>query len=187
MPFSSPRSRKPRRRLLGSANFVLGGCLGVALSFLYQQLTLALLSSSLPPPAPRAVPLDPPRAGHFHAIIIPAGGQLEEGPPAHVLARLERALQLYRMAPSPKPYLITTAHGTPHKPCPRDVVGFERHEAQDNAQWLIRHGVPPDAMLEESLSLETVGNAFFTRVIHTDTRSLRRLVVVNNRFHMPRT
>ena len=41
-------------------------------------------------------------------------------------------------------------------------------------------------MLEESTSLETVGNAFFVRVLHTDVRGLRRLAVVNNRFHMPR-
>lgn len=132
------------------------------------------------------VPLEPPRVGNFHAIIVPAGGQHQDGPPAHVLARLERALQLYRMAPDPKPYIITTAWGTPHKPCPHDFAGFERHESQDNAKWLIENGVSPPHVLEESVSLETVGNAFFTRVIHTDVRSLRKLVVVNNRFHMPR-
>lgn len=42
------------------------------------------------------------------------------------------------------------------------------------------------AVLEESLSLETVGNAFFTRVVHTDVRSLRKLAIVNNRFQLPR-
>ena len=42
-------------------------------------------------------------------------------------------------------------------------------------------------LLEESVSLETVGNAYFSRVMHTDVRALRRLVVVNNRFHMART
>ena len=42
-------------------------------------------------------------------------------------------------------------------------------------------------LLEESVSLETVGNAFYTRTIHTDVRGLRRLAVINNAFHMGRT
>ena len=36
------------------------------------------------------------------------------------------------------------------------------------------------------LNFDNVGNAFFVRVLHTDVRGLRRLAVVNNRFHMPR-
>ena len=69
---------------------------------------------------------------------------------------------------------------------PARPPGLERHEAADNARWLVGAGVPPSHVLEESTSLETVGNAFFVRVLHTDVRGLRRLAVVNNRFHMPR-
>eukprot|EP00966_Prymnesium_polylepis_P250536 5793506-Prymnesium_polylepis.1 len=173
-------------RVLTSPTFLLGGCAGLLVAWVYRQATLYLLDDPHPPPPPQIVPFEPPSTGGFHAIIVPAGGQHDDGPPAHVLARLERAVQIYRMAPEPKPYVITTAWGTPHKPCPHDAAGFERHEAQDNAHWLMLHGVPPDAVLEESVSLETVGNAFFARVIHTDVRSLRKLVIVNNRFHMPR-
>ena len=43
-------------------------------------------------------------------------------------------------------------------PCPHDAAGFERHEAADNARFLIERGVPPSHILEESVSLETVGN-----------------------------
>ncbi|KAL1511937.1 hypothetical protein AB1Y20_005217 [Prymnesium parvum] len=178
----------PRRRTrAASPTFLLGACSGLLCSWIYHQVMLMLLDSRPPFPPHLVVPVEPPRTGGFHAIVVPAGGQHEEGPPAHVLARLERAVQLYRMAPDPKPFVITTAWGTPHKPCPHDAAGFERHEAQDNAHWLLRHGIPPEALLEESVSLETVGNAFFTRVMHTDVRSLRRLAVINNRFHMPRT
>lgn len=67
------------------------------------------------------------------------------------------------------------------------AAALNRHEAADNALYLTRRGVPPDAILEESASLETVGNALFTRLLHTDPRGLRTLAVVNNRFHMPRT
>jgi len=74
----------------------------------------------------------------------------------------------------------------PVQPCPKDAAGFERHEAADNALFLMGKGVPAEALLEESASLETVGNALFARLLHTDPRGLRRLAIVNNRFHMVR-
>ena len=150
---------------------------------------LGQLLSPLPRPLP-AMPHSPREIVQHssHAIIVPAGGQLDvDGPPPHVAARLELAAKLYKVAPSPKPFVITTAWGTPHKACPHDTAGFERHEAADNAAALLALGVSPAHVLEESVSLETVGNAYFTRLLHTDVRGLQRLVVINNRFHMPRT
>ena len=123
----------------------------------------------------------------FDAIIVAAGGQGKDGPPRHVAARLDKAAELYVEAPNPKPKIITTARGTPHKPGPLDAAGFERHEAGDNARYLMKKGVPPEAILEESLSLETIGNAYHARVIHCDVAGFRRLVIVNSEFHMPRT
>lgn len=130
----------------------------------------------------------PPRPGAYDAIVVPAGGQHKEGgPPAHVALRLIRAAELYNASGKPKPWVITTAWGTPHKPCPHDVAGFERHESADNAVFLLQRGVPASHLLEESISLETVGNAYFTRILHTEVRGLRHLAIVNNRWHMPRT
>jgi len=134
-----------------------------------------------------ALPHAPLHGFGYHAIVVPAGGQQMAGPPPHVAARLEKVLELYEAAAEPKPYVITTAWGTPHKPCPHDAAGFERHEAEDNARWLLDRGVPPSHLLEESTSLETVGNAYFARLLHTEVRGLRRLAIVNNRFHMART
>lgn len=177
--------KRARRRI--SPSFVFGASLGVAATWTFNQLALAAGVGALLPKAPLLpVPHSPPDAARYHAIIVPAGGQAEGGPPSHVAARLEQAAHLYVESAYPKPYIITTAWGTPHKPCPHDVAGFERHEAQDNARFLIDRGVPPSHILEESVSLETVGNAYFARVLHTETRGLRRLAVVNNRFHMPR-
>ena len=176
-----PNSRRRRAggsllpRFLFSQTFLLGACAGIALSWLFNQLALLLVERDVSSAATaQPVPINPPDFGGYHAIIIPAGGQHEEGPPPHVLARLERAVHLYETSAEPKPYVITTAWGTPHKPCPHDAVGFERHEAQDNAHYLISHGVPAASVLEESVSLETVGNAYFARVLHTDVRSLQR-------------
>jgi len=97
------------------------------------------------------------------------------------------AVQPYLESSDPKPRIITTARGPPHKPGPLDVAGFERHEAGDNAKYLMQKGVSPSSILEESLSLETIGNAYHARVIHCDVAGFRRLVIINSEFHMPRT
>jgi uncharacterized SAM-binding protein YcdF (DUF218 family) len=128
-----------------------------------------------------------PPSPSFDAIIVPAGGQTPTGPPPHVMARIEQAAKLYLEAGTPKPKVITTAWGTPHKPCPHDAAGFEVHESSDNAKMLIKKGVAPSDILEESLSLETVGNAFYARVLHTDVLNLKTIAVINNKWHMPRT
>lgn len=164
----------------------MGGVAGMAVAWTYHTLMMLWISPEHGPLP--AVPYHSPAAGRYHAIIVPAGGQRDDGaPPPHVMARLELAAALYTAAREPKPFVITTAWGTPHKPCPHDVAGFERHEAADNAASLLSLGVSPSHLLEESVSLETVGNAYFTRLLHTEVRGLRRLAVINNHFHMPRT
>ncbi len=42
-------------------------------------------------------------------------------------------------------------------------------------------------MLIEAASFDTIGNAYFCRVVHTDPAGFRRLAVVTSEFHMPRT
>ena len=145
--------RRPRRL---SPSFILGASIGVAVAWTFSQLTLILGLGG--PPSPLVAPLSPPAASGYHALVVPAGGQGLDGPPPHVAARLERAVHMYTESGYPKPYVITTAWGTPHKPCPHDDAGFERHEAADNARFLVERGVPPSHVLEESVSLETVGN-----------------------------
>jgi uncharacterized SAM-binding protein YcdF (DUF218 family) len=55
------------------------------------------------------------------------------------------------------------------------------------AKVLLARGVPAARIWAETASLDTIGNAYFARVIHTDPAGLRRLLVVNSEFHMPRT
>jgi hypothetical protein len=55
------------------------------------------------------------------------------------------------------------------------------------AEVLLARGVPATRIWAETASLDTIGNAYFARMIHTDLAGLRRLLVVNSEFHMPRT
>lgn len=128
---------------------------------------------------------DVPREG-YDAIIIAGGGQNVTAPPEHVKLRLDKAIEMYNEQ-DPKPFVITLGRGTWHKPCPLDERGFEYQEASMNARYLISKGVPAFHILEEHSSMETIGNAFFARIVHTDPLQLTSLAVVNNRWHMPRT
>ena len=72
----------------------------------------------------------------FDAIIVPAGRQTPDGPPPHVMKRLDKAIEFSELHPGAK--IIVTARGTPHKPCPSThAAGFERPEAADNARVLM--------------------------------------------------
>ena len=78
-------------------------------------------------------------------------------------------------AQEPRPFIITTGRGTPHKPNPIDKRGFAIHEASMNAEWLIKRGVPHHFILEENSSMETVGNAYFARILHADVLSFKHI------------
>eukprot|EP00960_Hanusia_phi_P068252 766797-Hanusia_phi.AAC.4 len=151
------------------------------------RLYLSLFIPTSHPSLPRFYLPDIAHTGRddIDGIIVAGGGQTDKGPPPHVVLRLEKAVQIYNSR-TPKPYIITQGRGTPHKPSPLDDRGFEIHEASMNAKWLIDHGVDPSDILEESASMETVGNAYFVRALHTDVLQLHRLVVINNFWHMPR-
>merc|ERR1712110_548159 len=57
-----------------------------------------------------------------------------------------------------------------------------------NAKHLIRNlGVNAADVFEENWSLDTIGNAYLLRTIHSDVAGWRELIVVNNEFHILRT
>ena len=88
---ASPASVRRRGRggglpaVVTSPTFLLGSFAGMAVYWLLSQLVMLAIGTA--PPATQLSPADPPSAGGYHAIIIPAGGQGEGGPPPHVLAR----------------------------------------------------------------------------------------------------
>jgi uncharacterized SAM-binding protein YcdF (DUF218 family) len=55
------------------------------------------------------------------------------------------------------------------------------------AEYLMAAGVPPDRILAETQSYDTIGNAFFSRAIHIDPQRMRNLLVITSHFHLPRT
>ena len=110
-------------------------------------------------------------------ILIPGGGLLPDGIlPPWTVARLDAALAIRTAEP-----ILTLSAGSPHKP------GHTISEAKAATSYLLRCGVPRTDLLEENLSLDTIGNALFARLIHTGPRGFRRLHVITSEFHLART
>lgn len=117
------------------------------------------------------------------AILIPGGGLNSDGSlPEWVRLRFDRALALYAGE-----WLMPLSAGTTHKPPPLDKRGFPIFEAQAGAVYLLEKGIPREKILVEASSYDTIGNAYFARVLHCDPRGLRRLHVITSAFHLPRT
>jgi hypothetical protein len=119
----------------------------------------------------------------FDAILVPGGGVRDDGSlPDWVRARFDAAIEVSGESP-----IIALSGGTAYKPSPRDSGGFPVFESIAGAAYLLRRGVPRDRVLFEIASYDTIGNAFYTRAIHTDPRGWRKLLVITSEFHMPRT
>jgi hypothetical protein len=119
----------------------------------------------------------------YDAVIVPGGGVRAGGAlPPWVKARLEKALEIADGA-----YIIALSAGTAHKAPPLDARGRPIYESQAGAHYLLQRGYPRDRVLVEAASYDTIGNAWFCRVVHTDPAGFRRLAVVTSGFHKPRT
>jgi uncharacterized SAM-binding protein YcdF (DUF218 family) len=122
----------------------------------------------------------------YDLIIVPGGGVSIDGSvPEWVRKRLDRAAEL---SGGDIPVLCLSA-ATVHKPSPLDATGRPVLEAVAAARYLVdERGFPPSRVFLEFHSYDTIGNAYFARVCHTDLRpTWRRLLVVNSAFHMERT
>jgi hypothetical protein len=119
----------------------------------------------------------------YDAVLVPGGGLRRDGAlPPFVPNRLDAAQALAGDAP----IILLSAH-TVHRAPPLDAAGYPVLESVAAAGALLARGVPAMRIWVETASLDTIGNAYFARVIHTDPAGLRRLLVVNSEFHMPRT
>lgn len=122
----------------------------------------------------------------FEAIVVPGGGLTDAGDaPEWVRARLDRAIGLFE--DNRDSYVILLSRGTPHKPPPLDPDNRPIDEAFVSAKYMRERGVPAQRLLQDTWSLDTIGNAVFARLMHLDPRRLRRVAVVTNGFHMDRT
>ncbi len=119
----------------------------------------------------------------YDAILILGGGVRKGGElPLWVKKRLDCAISLYQGE-----YLLTLSAGTTHKPPPLDNFGFPIFESIAAANYLQSKGINPQKILTETSSYDTIGNAYFSRMIHIEPREFRRLLIITSAFHLTRT
>jgi uncharacterized SAM-binding protein YcdF (DUF218 family) len=118
-------------------------------------------------------------------ILVLSGGVTERGTPhCTVSARLAAAVNVSRSHSVP---VILNGGGTTFKPRYTDKNGFALPEAALLAAELERNGVERSRLFLEALSDDTIGNAFFARVMHTDLRpEWRNLLVITSDFQLAR-
>lgn len=127
------------------------------------------------------------RAGgnEYDAIVVPGGGiTTEGGVTPWVRGRLDLAAELFDRSPEAR--IILLSRGTPHKPPPLDDDRRPIDEAFVSAEYLRARGVPPDRLLQDSWSMDTIGNALFLRLMHLEPRRLARVAIITNEFHSGR-
>jgi uncharacterized SAM-binding protein YcdF (DUF218 family) len=135
------------------------------------------------------------------AIVIPGGGsqrgKAPEDLPAYVIARLNAALDYYaylrQHGHTTNLVFIVLSFGTVHRPNYVNQDGWVVSEATSEALYLLHEAkrrsinINAEDILRENLSLDTIGNAFFTRILHCDVAGYRRLHVITSHFHLART
>ena len=119
----------------------------------------------------------------FDAILVPGGGVRDGGVvPPWTEARLNLAMKICKDEP-----IITLSAGTVYRPPVLDRNGFPIFESVAAARYLMEKGVKPERIFTETCSYDTIGNAYFSRVIHVEPGKFRKLLVITSEFHLPRT
>lgn len=137
------------------------------------------------------------------AIVVPGGGS-QRGPsarslPVSVRRRLDLAIVRWyehqeKFPSSPLPKILVLSAGTVHRPNYVNRGGWPISEASSGAQYILevteddlRRPIPRELIFQEGVSLDTIGNAYFLRVIHTDPAEWRSLHVITSGYHLERT
>lgn len=120
---------------------------------------------------------------NYDAIFVPGGGIRDGGTlPPWSAARFDHVLALETEAP-----VVCLSVATPHVPPPLTSTGFPIRECAAGAYYLMERGIAPERIRLEALSLDTIGNAYFAKLLHVDPAGWQRLLIVTSEFHMART
>jgi uncharacterized SAM-binding protein YcdF (DUF218 family) len=117
-------------------------------------------------------------------IFVPGGGLLPGGIlPPWTVARLDYALSQKERTR----WIACLSGGTVHKPPPLNKDGFSIFESHAAGNYLVSKGTHPQQILTEISSYDTIGNAYFSRLLFSDPLQFDRLLVITSEFHMQRT
>jgi hypothetical protein len=120
---------------------------------------------------------------NYDCIFIPGGGLLSDGSiPPWTKSRLDKACSLQ----SQTQWLGILSGGTVHKPPPLTKDGYPIFESRAAGSYLISNGVDPKKILMEISSYDTIGNAYFSRMLFVDPMQMEKLLIITSDFHLLR-
>lgn len=125
----------------------------------------------------------------YDAVIIPGSGGPRDGLspinslPEWVKKKLDLVAEKADQTMTP---LVLLSAGTYHKAGPLDCNGRNFQESTAMSLYLEDRGVDMSRVVEENASYDTVGNAYFTRTMHTEIRGWCNLLVIVSEFHYQR-
>lgn len=121
---------------------------------------------------------------HYDAILILGNGLNNDmSLPEWTILRLNKALELA----DEKTKFLTLSAGTVHKPFIVDLHGSPVYESVVAAEYLFENEISRERIRADTVSLDTIGNAFFARLLFCEPMGLKRLAVVTSEYHMSRT
>ena len=93
------------------------------------------------------------------------------------------------VAPKNPVQIAISGGGSPHcLPVIHPEYGHVIHEGTAYAEYLVMsHQIPKGDILKESSSYDTVGNGYFSAMLHAVPAGWKNIVVVTSEFHMPRS
>lgn len=106
--------------------------------------------------------------------------------------RCEHAVDLYCQL-NQTPYIIVSTRATTHTPTLLDPDGHPITESQITADYIMDLAcirgifIPHEKILIENTSGDTIGNAYYTRILITDPFQIHDLYIITSKFHMART
>lgn len=117
------------------------------------------------------------------AVLVLGGGVRPGGElPPWVVRRFDRAIEVAGDAP-----VVCLSASTVHRPPPLTDQGYPWFESVAGAGYLLGRGVAADRIQVEATSYDTIGNAYFAKILHVDPPRWRKLIVITSEFHMPRS
>ena len=120
----------------------------------------------------------------YDAVIILGGGVRKNGTlPIWVLRRIKKAIE-YK---DKTKYFITSSAYTINKKPIINKHGFPVNESVKMGELLAKAGINESKILTERWSHDTIGNAYFTRLIHIDQLNLKKILIITSEFHLPRS
>lgn len=113
-------------------------------------------------------------------IIVLGRGIEDDGSlPPDPKARVGKATELYKDGVAP--FVIMSGAWTYHFD-----IHPNRSESKAMKEYAVELGIPEYALIEESKSMDTIGNVYFTKKDIIEQRGFKDIVVVASDDHMPR-